>query len=96
MNMLLKFRKKNSGEIARKRLQMILLSDKVNCSPEILDMIKHDIIHAISSYMEIDSCGVELQLKRIQAPENRRVISVLYAGIPISDTHNKGIYHNAF
>ena len=46
---------RRSGEIARKRLKLLLVADKTNCSPEFLEMIKDDIFQVVSKYMEIDS-----------------------------------------
>ena len=34
------FRRKPSREVAKDRLKILLISDRVNCSPEILEMIK--------------------------------------------------------
>jgi len=34
MSLLPVFRKKNSGEIARNRLKLLLVADKADCSPE--------------------------------------------------------------
>ena len=36
------FTKKNSGEIARKRLKHLLTADRAGCSPELLDLIRAD------------------------------------------------------
>ena len=36
------FRRKPSREVARDRLKILLISDRVNCSPEILEMIKKE------------------------------------------------------
>ena len=49
--------KRNSGTIAKKRLQFLLISDRAGCTPEILELIKDDMIKAISKYMEIDTDG---------------------------------------
>ena len=38
------FKKKNSGDIAKDRLKLLLVSDRANCSPEIMEKIKNDII----------------------------------------------------
>ena len=51
------FRKKNSGEVAKDRLKLLLISDRANCSPEIMEAIKNDIIKVITKYMDIDSEG---------------------------------------
>ena len=42
------FRRKPSREVAKDRLKILLISDRVNCSPEILEMIKKDIAEVIS------------------------------------------------
>ena len=37
------FSRKKSREIAKDRLKILLISDRVNCSPEMMEMIKTDI-----------------------------------------------------
>ena len=58
------FKKKNSGDIAKDRLKLLLVSDRANCSPEIMEKIKNDIIQVISKYMEIDAEGLDIQITR--------------------------------
>ena len=36
------FRRKSSCQVAKDRLKILLISDRVNCSPEILEMIKKE------------------------------------------------------
>ena len=55
------FRRKPSREVAKDRLKILLISDRVNCSPEILEMIKKDIAEVISRYMKIDTNNMEIQ-----------------------------------
>lgn len=79
------FRKKNSGEVAKDRLKLLLISDRANCSPEIMEAIKNDIIKVITKYMDIDS---EVWISR--SPQSRvgrrkRIRSVLCANIPVRD-----------
>ena len=31
------FKKKNSGDIAKDRLKLLLVSDRANCSPEVME-----------------------------------------------------------
>lgn len=85
------FRKKNSGEIARNRLKLLLVSDKANCTPEIMEMIKDDMIHVISKYMEIDNDGIEIQIISTETDGISGTVPALYANIPIRDIPNKGI-----
>ena len=42
MNMKHFFRRKSSCQVAKDRLKILLISDRVNCSPEILEMIKKE------------------------------------------------------
>lgn len=85
------FRKKNSGEIARNRLKLLLVSDKTNCSPEIMEMIKDDMVQVLSKYMEIDSDGIEIQIIQAETSANKEPVPSLSANIPIRDIPNKGI-----
>ena len=62
------FKKKSSGEVAKDRLKLLLISDRANCSPEIMEAIKNDIIKVITKYMEIDSEGLDIRLRR-QSPK---------------------------
>lgn len=75
------FRRKTSKQIAKDRLKILLISDRVNCSPEMMEMIKADIAKVISKYMKIDTANMEIQISK-QAP-------VLYANIPILDLNKQ-------
>ena len=46
------FKKKNSGDVAKDRLKLLLVSDRANCSPEMMEQIKNEIIQVTSKYME--------------------------------------------
>lgn len=83
--------KHNSGEIARHRLKMLLISDKVHCSPRLLEMVKDEMINVLSKYMEIDSGHVELEMTRMETAGARETMPALFANIPIRAIPNKGI-----
>lgn len=85
MNLLTMFRKKNSGEIAKNRLKLILISEKTNCSPEILERIKEDIMLVISKYMEIETAGIEVRLTKTTLSGCKEAVPALYANIPIRE-----------
>lgn len=79
-------RKKHSSEIARDRLKILLISDRVNCSPEMMEMIKTDIAKVISKYMKIDAKSMEIQIAKTGARGRSSVKTpTLYANIPILD-----------
>ena len=80
------FKKKSSGDIAKDRLKILLISDRINCSPHILNLIKQDLIRSISKYMNIDEENMEIVLKKNNKRGKNRKPS-LYANIPILDIH---------
>lgn len=83
--------KKNSGTIAKKRLQFVLIADRVGCTPEILEMIKDDMIKAISKYMEIDTTGLEIKITQVEDRERSVKLPVLYVSMPVRILLTKGI-----
>lgn len=83
MNVWPVFQKKASGEIARKRLKLLLLSDKTDYPPEILEKMKDDMIRVISKYMEIEADGIEIQILGLTPVPSPRKGPVLRASIPL-------------
>ena len=80
------FKKKTSGSIAKDRLKILLISDRINCSPQTLNLIKQDLTHSISKYMSIDEEHVEIILKKNNKRGKNKKPS-LYANIPILNIH---------
>ena len=83
------FKKKSSGDVAKDRLKLLLVSDRANCSPEIMEMIKNDIIQVISKYMEIDAEGLYIQITQTESDGNNGSVPALFANIPIKDLGHK-------
>lgn len=52
----------NSKSIATDRLRLVLIHDRANISPNILNALKEDLIKVISEYMEIDQDALEVNL----------------------------------
>ena len=77
------FKKKTSGDIAKDRLKLLLVSDRANCSPDVMEMIKNDIIQVITKYMEIDTEGLDIQITRTVSETHNGSVPALYANIPI-------------
>lgn len=53
-----------SAKVAKQRLQLVLVQDRANLSPQMLGLLKEDLIGVISKYMEIDQEGLEVSLDR--------------------------------
>ena len=79
------FRKRSSGNMAKDRLKFVLVSDRANCSPETMEMIKNDIIEVISKYMDIDTQGLDIQITQTESEGGNGNVPALYANIPIKE-----------
>lgn len=79
------FKKKSSGNVAKDRLKLVLVSDRANCSPEIMEQIKNDIIKVISKYVEIDAEGLDIKITQTESEGNNGTVPALFANIPIKD-----------
>ncbi|MCL1988001.1 MAG: cell division topological specificity factor MinE [Firmicutes bacterium] len=71
--------------IAKDRLIVTLAQDRINCSPQILEIIKVEIIKVISNYVYVDEDTIDIQISKIDA-ENPSNGTVLFANIPIRGT----------
>jgi cell division topological specificity factor len=62
LNRLLGRAEPTSREIAKDRLRLVLVQDRVNLSPEKMNELKDELIKVISKYVEIDREGIEISL----------------------------------
>lgn len=79
------FKKKNSGDVARDRLKLLLVSDRADCSPEMMERIKNEIIQVISKYMDIDTERLDIQITQTESEGSNGTVPALFANIPIKD-----------
>lgn len=49
-----------SKSIAKERLQIVLIHDRADISPEMLDQLRKDMIGVITRYMDIDTSKIEM------------------------------------
>lgn len=73
---------KKSGQIAKERLQVVLIHDRASVSPEVMEQLKNDIIAVISKYMDVNKSGMEISL----ANDSDSV--ALVANIPVQSLHH--------
>ena len=81
------FKVKSSKQIAKDRLKILLISDRANCSPEMMEHIKNDIAKVISKYMKIDTNSKEIQISKSAAKGRGKKTPTLCANIPILDLY---------
>lgn len=81
---------KNSKNIAKERLKLVLVHDRSDLSPKFLDMVKGDMIRVIEEYAEIDEEALDIKLTRMRREVDGAPISALVANIPIVRMKNNG------
>ncbi len=53
-----------SGQVARKRMQFVLMHDRIDITPDILEAIRKDMLAVLSKYMEIDSKSLKVDIEQ--------------------------------
>ena len=78
------FRKDNSKNVAKERLKLVLISDRISSSTAIMEKLRADILEVISKYMEIDEMEIDLQITKDEHEEGHR----FSANIPVKNIKN--------
>lgn len=68
-----------SKNVAKERLRLVLVHDRANVSPQLLQDLKADLIKVISNYLEIDEEALEVTF------ENSENQVALIANIPVKN-----------
>jgi cell division topological specificity factor len=57
-------KKPTPGELAKERLKVVLVHDRLKLNPELLELIKGEILSVLSKRLDVDEEQVELTLAR--------------------------------
>ena len=57
-------KKPTPGEVAKERLKVVLVHDRIKVNPELLELIKADLLAAISRRLDVDEQHVEITMAR--------------------------------
>ena len=74
-----------SGQKAKDRLRIVLIHDRTDISPQLLDNLRDEIVHVLVKYMDIDEKKIEIDLDR----DDKAV--ALVANIPVLRIKRSGI-----
>ena len=74
-----------SKGIAKDRLKLVLIHDRVDSSSAMLEMLRVDLMKVISNYMDMDENELDLQISQTDKDDYGRSVPVLYANIPIKN-----------
>ena len=77
------FSGEKSGDVAKERLQLVLIHDRNDIAPEKLEALKVDMVRLLKKYLEIDETGIKMNLER----RSRSV--ALVADIPLKSSQNQ-------
>jgi cell division topological specificity factor len=58
------FGERKSGDIARERMQFVLMHDRLDLTPDVMECIKNDILAVLSRYMELDRKTLQVDFKQ--------------------------------
>lgn len=76
------FREKNrSAGYARDRMKLLLISERIDCSPQMMKMLQNDMIHIVKKYLTINEEQVKIQITQEPA--------VLHAYIPVQNKKDR-------
>lgn len=74
---------RRSAAAAKERLQLVVLHDRADLSPGLLEQLKDDLIAALSRHVEIDPAAVQVTLTRDR--ERQRLV----AEIPLAPARTR-------
>ncbi|MEW5761621.1 MAG: cell division topological specificity factor MinE [Bacillota bacterium] len=62
------FGKEDAGSkhVAKERLRLVLVHDRASVSPQLLQVLKEDLLKVISNYIEVDENRLEVQIDRTE------------------------------
>ena len=76
-------KKEKSGQIAKNRLQLLLVHDRMKLAPESLEALKHDLLKAISTYLEIDEGELNVELGTTTETPDGKETPALMLNLPV-------------
>ena len=74
---------KQSKDIAKDRLKLVLIHDRGDFSQEKKEMIKEDLLEVLSKYMEVDASNIDISIVNKKDTHDEDAIPQLIANVPI-------------
>ena len=68
-----------SGSVAKQRLQLLLVHDRVQLPPHQMEALKRDLLEVVKRYVELGGSDLEVNLE--QLPDSRNM--ALVSNIPV-------------
>ena len=71
------FGREKSGETAKERLRLVLMSDHLSLAPDMVDAMKRDLVEVVSRYVEVDRDNIDVRF------EHQDTVFAMLANVPI-------------
>ena len=78
------FNSKKSKDTAKKRLKIVLMHDRLDISPEVMEPIRGDILEVITKYMEVEDSGIDIDFNKEED------VTALAVSIPVKGMKRAG------
>ncbi len=75
---------KNSKDVAKDRLKLVLIHDRASLSPSMMENLRSDLIAVISKYLEFDEKSLDVQMAE---QDNMTMLEV---NIPVANVKRNG------
>ena len=69
-----------SKDIAKERLQFVLVHDRINLSPEEMKSLREEMLEVLKKYIDVDDQNVKMEL------DKKEDIMALVANFPINNS----------
>lgn len=79
--------KPSPKDVAKERLQLILIHDRADLSPELLETVKGEILKVLEKYVEFETGDIDVRLTRTDVDQGNS--PALVANIPIKKRRNR-------
>lgn len=54
----------SSSQVAKDRLKLVLVYDRIKITPQMMEMLKGELIETISRHVDVDRAGVSVKITR--------------------------------
>ncbi len=58
--------RQSSSEIAKQRVRLVLIQDRVELAPDVMQQMKEEILEVVSRYMVVDDDFIEFEVRRLE------------------------------
>ena len=56
--------KRRSAGYARDRMKLLLISERIECSPQMIKMLRSDLIHTVKKYVVVEEDQVRVKISK--------------------------------